>query len=138
MSFREKSAWITLSAILLVSVLFFLHGPELLDPNPTRWTLHAAAACIGAFVAIEVVAHLVLYLRNPKDARTPQDEREQLIALKATRLAAYVYVVGSFLAVLTVHHGANGIAVGFFVLFAFVIAEIVNYATRIIYFRRGF
>ena len=138
MSFREKSAWITLSAILLVSVLFFLHGPELLDPNPTPWTLHAAAACIGAFIAIEVVAHLVLYLRNPKDARTPQDERERLIALKATRLAAYVYVVGSFLAVLTVHHGANGIAVGFFVLFAFVIAEIVNYATRIIYFRRGF
>ena len=92
----------------------------------------------AAFIAIEVVAHLVLYLRNPKDARTPQDEREQLIALKATRLAAYVYVVGSFLAVLTVHHGANGIAVGFFVLFAFVIAEIVNYATRIIYFRRGF
>ena len=80
MSFREKSAWITLTAILLVSVLFFLHGPELLDPNPTPWTLHAAAACIGAFIAIEV----------------------------------------------------------FFVLFAFVIAEIVNYATRIIYFRRGF
>ena len=138
MSLREKSAWITLIAILLVSVLFLLHGPEILDPNPTLWTFHTAAACIGAFIAIEVVAHLVLYLRNPKDARTPQDERERLIALKATRLAAYVYVVGSFLAVLTVHHGANGIAVGFFVLFAFVIAEIVNYATRIIYFRRGF
>jgi hypothetical protein len=52
-----------------------------------------------------------------------------LIALKP-RLAAYVYVVGRSWRC----HGAirrERIAVGFFVL-AFVIAEIVNYATRII------
>jgi hypothetical protein len=80
----------------------------------------------------------VLYLRNPKDARTPKDEREQLFALKATRLAAYVYVIGSFLVMTTVPHGASGAAVAFGVLLAFVIAEIVNYAARIVFFRRGF
>jgi len=138
MSFREKSAWITLIAILLVSVLFFLHGPELFRPVADPWTFHAVVASIAAFIVIEVVAYVVLYLRYPKDARTPKDEREQLIGLKATRLAAYVYVVGSFLAVLTVHHGASAGTVGYLVLVAFVVAEIVNYTARIIYFRRGF
>ena len=39
---------------------------------------------------------------------------------------------------MTPHHGASGFAVGVFVLLAFVIAEIVNYAASIIYYRRGF
>jgi Ca2+/Na+ antiporter len=137
MSFREKSAWITLIAILLVSVMFFLHGPDIFDPSPSMWTLHIAALSIAAFIVIEVVAYVVLYLRYPKDARTPKDEREQLIALKATRLAAYVYVAGSFLVILASIHVGSGPTVGYFVLMAFVIAEIVNYAARIIYYRRG-
>jgi Ca2+/Na+ antiporter len=93
---------------------------------------------IAAFVVIEVIAHIVLYLRFPKEARTPKDEREHLIDLRATRLAAYVYVAGTFLAILTPHHGASGFAVGVFVLFAFAVAEFVKYAARIIYYRRGF
>jgi hypothetical protein len=138
MSFREKSAWVTLIAIVLMFVLFLLHGPDIFGPDPSDWTLHAAAACFAAFIVIELIAHLVLYIHNPKDARTPKDEREHLIGLRATRIAAYVYVVGSFLAVLTTHHGATGRAVGFFMLLAFVVAEIVNYTARIFYFRRGF
>jgi hypothetical protein len=93
--------------------------------------------CFATFIAIEVVAHIVLYLRYWKDARTPKDEREQLLELKATRLAARIFVVGSFLAIMTTHHGATGPGVAYFVLMAFAIAEIVNYAARIIYYRRG-
>jgi hypothetical protein len=137
MSFREKSAWVTLSAIVLTFALFLLHDVDPFARSPSEWTWHAAVACFAAFIAIEVVAHAVLYLRYPRDARTPQDERERLIALKATRIAAYVYVAGSFLALLTVHHGASATAVGYFVLFAFVLAEIVNYTARIVFFRRG-
>jgi len=137
MSFREKSAWVTLTTILLVSGFYFTHVPRPFDPNPGEWSLFVIGVAIAAFVVIEVVAHVVLYLRYPKDARTPKDERERLIDLRATRLAAYVYVVGTFLAILTPHHGASGFAVGVFVLISFMIAEIVNYAARIIYYRRG-
>ena len=135
MSFREKSAWVTLIAILLVSGLFALHAPRLSHPGP--WDFHALLACIGAFIVIETVAFVVLRLRFPEDARTPLDEREQLINLKATRLASGCYVIGSCLALLTIHHGANGPMVGYFVVLAFVIAEIVKYVARIIYYRRG-
>jgi hypothetical protein len=135
MPFREKSAWVTLFAILLVFALFVLHAPRLSHPTPGDF--HALLACIGAFVVIETVAFLVLRLRYPEDARTPIDEREQLINLKATRLAARCYVVGSFLAVLTLHHGASANMIGYFIVLAFVIAEVVKYSARIVYYRRG-
>ena len=138
MSFREKSAWITLLSILLVAGFYFLHVPTFLNPSPGVWELHIIGLSIAAFIVIEVVAHVVLYLRYPKDARTPKDERERLIDLRATRIAAYVYVLGTFLAILTPHHGASGFGVGLFVLIAFVIAEIVNYTMRIVLYRRGF
>ena len=137
MSFREKSAWITLISILLVFVLYVLHVPNIFESDPGPWELHVVGLTIAAFIVIEVVGHVVLYLWFPKDARTPKDERERLIDLKAIRLAAYIFVLGSFIAILTPHYGATGFAVTLFVLFAFVIAEIVNYTARIIYYRRG-
>jgi hypothetical protein len=138
MSFREKTAWVTLIAILFVSGLFFAHGPDIFAGEIDAWELHLVGMCVAAFIVIEVVAYVVLYLRNPRDARTPKDERERLIDLKALRLAAYVYVLGSFLAIIASVHAPSGAVVGFLVLAAFVIAEIVNYAARIIYYRRGF
>ena len=135
MPFREKSAWVTLVAILLVLAAFALHAPRLSHPAP--WVFHAMLACIAAFIVIETVALLVLRLRHPQDARTPLDEREQLINLKASRLASRVYVVGSLLALLTIHRGASGPVVGYFVVLAFVVAEVVKYAARVIYYRRG-
>ncbi len=135
MPFREKCAWVTLIAILLVCALFVLHAPSL--SHPVRGDFHTLLACIAAFAVIEAVAFLVLRLRYPEDARTPIDEREQLINLKGTRLASGCYVVGSFLAVMTLHHGASAVMIGYFVVLAFVIAEIVKYCARIVYYRRG-
>jgi hypothetical protein len=136
MSFREKSAWVTLTAILLVFLLYVLHAPHLTDPG--LWEVHILLACIVAFVVIELVAYIVLRLRYSEDARTPKDERERLIDLKAIRLAARVYVIGSFLAVLFgLHLAHDGRAVGSLILVAFVIAEIVNYGARIYYYRSG-
>jgi hypothetical protein len=136
MSFREKSAWITLVAILLVSAMYVLHVGHVF--HSSRWALFAIAASVATFVLIEVVAWLVLRLRNPTEARTPKDELEKLIELKALRIAAYVYFAGSFIAIfITLHlQGARAHVVGASVLLAFIVAEVVNYAARIIYYRR--
>ncbi|MEO6078351.1 MAG: hypothetical protein ABIQ86_01030 [Steroidobacteraceae bacterium] len=137
MSFREKSAWVTLIAIIFVSVLYVLHVPRVFEP--THWAFVAMMMSVASFVVIEVVGWLVLRLRNPAEARTPKDELEKLIELKALRIAAYVYFVGSFAAVfitLHLHHGVGGHVVGASVLLVFIVAEIVNYTARIVYYRR--
>jgi hypothetical protein len=141
MSFREKRAWVTLITLIFVLMLFWLHisPSRMLAPPPDIWVLHVLMLMIATFITIQIVASIVMRLRSPLDARTPKDERERLIELKSRAIAWYVFVIlslGSIFA--TLHAGANETGVGFVVLLSFVVAEIVNHAMRIYYYRRGF
>jgi tellurite resistance protein TehA-like permease len=141
MSFREKSAWVTLIALIVVLMLFWSHipPPSMLAPAPSMFVLHVLMLTISIFIVIEIIAHVVIAIRSPRDARTPKDERERLIELKSLAIAWYVFVILSLGGIFfTIHLGANEIGLGFVVLLSFVIAEIVNYAFRIYYYRRGF
>jgi hypothetical protein len=139
MSFREKSAWITVVAILIVSLIVAAAVPRpwSLTPAPGRMIFFVLHQAVVAFVMIEVVAHVAVAGWAPRDAKAPFDERDRLIALKARSLAFYVFTVLVFGSVLLIHLGANGIGVGYSVLVSFVVAQAVNYAARIFYYRRG-
>lgn len=141
MSFREKRAWVTLIALIGVLALFWLHIPpsRMLAPPQSIWVLHVLMLMIATFITIEIIAYVVMRLRSPREARTPKDEREQLIELKSTAVAFYVFAIVSLGGIfVTLHAGANEVGIGFVVLLSFVLAEIVNYAMRIYYYRRGF
>jgi len=141
MSFREKRAWVTLITLIFVLILFWLHIPptRMIRPPSDMWVLHVLMLMIATFITIEIVARIVMRIRSPRDARTPKDERERLIELKNIEIAWYVFVTLSLGGIfVTIHAGANEIGLGFVVLFSFVVAEIVNYAMRIRYYRRGF
>jgi hypothetical protein len=137
MSFREKSASVTLIAIVLVFLLYYSHGPSLFNPQAGGWQLHLLVLCFAAFIVIDVVAHVVLYLRYPKDAWTPKDEREQFIDLKALRIASWVFVAGTFMAVASTHAGATVGGIAYLLLTAFAVSQVVKQAARIVYYRRG-
>ena len=141
MSFREKSAWITLVTLVFVASLWASHlpwqQPFTLAPDPDSRVFHALVLATITFVVIVIVAHVIVAVRAPRDANARADEREQLIGLKATRLAAYVYATLSLSSIFLVHHGANEIGLAYFVLASFVLGEVVNYAARIVYYRRG-
>jgi hypothetical protein len=139
MSFREKSAWITLIALVVATLFAVTHlpSPWSLAPAPSATTLHVVGGAIVAFIVIEIIAHVIVAARAPREANAPADERERLIGLKATRLAAYVYAILTLSAIFLIHFGANAIGLSLLILLSFVIAEIVNYAVRIVYYRRG-
>lgn len=141
MSFREKSAWITLITLIVMTVLWALHfpwgRPFTLAPSPNPTVFHALLLATVSFVVIEILAHAIVAVRAPREANAPADERERLIGLKATRLGAYVYVMLSLSSILLIHLGANEIGLAYFLLISFVIAEIANYTARIVYYRRG-
>lgn len=140
MSFREKTAWVTLITLVLASLLFIVHPPlELtLAPEPGFFTLHVLLLSIATFVVIEVVAIIVIRIRAPLDAKAPFDERERLITLKAKSLAWHALAWSSLGSVMiTIHLGANEIGLAYCVLASFVFSLMVNYAARIVYYRRG-
>jgi hypothetical protein len=138
MSFREKTAWLTLCAIVIVSLMFWYHAPAALGPHTHRWTLLALAVSLGSYVLIEVVGYLVLRIRNPGDAREPRDERERLIDLKALRFAYFAFVIGTFGGIFLALHivGASPGTIGLIVLIAFVASQVVKHTARIVYYRR--
>ena len=141
MSFREKSAWITLVTLIVLCLLFFSQMPRpwTLSPAPDGSMFHLLLASIVAFVAIEIVAHVVFVVFSPRDARTPKDEREKLIELKSRAVAFHVYIAlsmgGTFVALHLV--GTNAIGLAYLLLLSFIVSEIVNYGLRIYFYRRG-
>jgi hypothetical protein len=139
MSFREKTAWVTLCAIIVVSLMYWLHVPSLFGPQPGLWVVHAMGLSLLAYLLIEVVAHVVLRIRHPRDARLPKDEREQLIDLKAIRIAYYVFATGALGGIPLMLHlaGAGSVAMAMAVFMAFVLSQIVKHAARIVFYRRG-
>lgn len=139
MSFREKSAWITLLTIVFVSLLFILHMPPpwSLAPRPNLFMFHVLLMAVGVFIVIEIVAHIVVAVRVPRDAKAPLDERDRLIAWKARSIAYYVGAVLGLGSASLIHLGANQIALAWCILVSFMVSEAVNYAARIVYYRRG-
>ena len=88
MSFREKSAWISFVTILLVFVPFFWNSyRQFRGEIAGREAVGTAFTLLLAFVVLEIVLHVILAIRAPREARSPRDEREQLIDMRATRVA---------------------------------------------------
>lgn len=140
MSFREKTAWITLLAIVAVSLMYWFHVPDPFVSSSGPRVLHAMGASLVAYLLIELTGWLVLRWRYPRDAREPRDERERLIDLRALRVAYHVFLTAAMGGVFVTLHlvGAGPVAVGMVVFMAFVLSQLAKHAARILLYRRGF
>jgi hypothetical protein len=137
MSFREKSAWISFGCLLVFGGLWLRHTIRVevyhvrdADPMLSFFSL------LAALVATELVLHIAIAAFAPKDARTPKDEREQLIDLKAARVAFYVLMVGGWISIGTLHLNFDRLRLADTVLGAIIVAEMVKFATQIALYRR--
>lgn len=138
MSFREKSAWISFVLLLVIFAPFFYFSYlSITDQLPHRQGMNAAIGLVVAFVALEIALHIVVAMRAPDEARSKRDEREQLIAMKATRAAFPVLVLGALASAATIHLTPSIWVMQQAVLLAIVVAELVKFGTEIVLYRRG-
>src|SRR6266545_7461945 len=135
MSFREKSAWISFVTILLVFGAYFWNVRQVLAGSAEFGTaFEVEIGLIVAFVLIEIVLHIALAMQAPSEARAPRDEREQLIEMRATRVAFQVLVIGALACVGLMHLTRSAWAIGQHVLLAVVVAQLVRFGGQIVYF----
>jgi hypothetical protein len=139
MSFREKSAWISFVCLLLFAFSWTTHafGIEFFSRThfgPMAWFF----AMLGGLVALEIGLHVAIAIQSPTDARTPKDERERLIDLRASRVAFYVLLVGAFSSLgLGLHFpGANRFMMGQLLMGAIIAALLARFGTQIALYRR--
>jgi hypothetical protein len=139
MSFREKSAWISMLSILAIYGFYFW---SLFQTTAVRQMerFHSGPLLlqtIVVLVAVQIVLHVAVAIRKPREAQAPRDERERLIELKATRIGfaglASGVVVACFLGALNppILFSTNSL------LFVLVASEVLRSAGQIVYFRLG-
>lgn len=138
MPFREKTAWVTLLAIIIVSLMYWFHVHSPFVPHSHDTVLAAMGVSLAAYVLIEVIAWLILRRRNPVESREPRDERERLIDLKAMRIAYYVFTVGALGGIFFTLHlaGAGTVTLAMVVFLAFILSQLARHVARIVAYRR--
>lgn len=143
MSFREKTAWIT--AITIVVCFGIYYGAIFggLVPSNTWESFHLGLACIISLLVLQIALNVFAGLLNPRDARTPRDERDRMIHARSHVVGYYVLMFGIALVLVTTHvpvHTSFGDlivnTVNFGVL-VMVIAALSVAVSQIIMYRRG-
>lgn len=129
MSYRERSAWISLIVTLVVYGGYFLSGGF----SSFLGLVGATVAFVIAMVVLTVISAIL----SPRDANAPADERERLIAHKSAHVAYYIVASGGFVAIGALFFGIDRVLVANGLFFAMVLGEAVNDGARIVYFRRG-
>jgi hypothetical protein len=137
MSFREKSAWITLILVFSCFGAYFgvAFSHRLSGPQSGLLLLN----CVAAFVVLQILLNLAAMWTTPRDGRTPRDERERAIQSRSHAIGYYVLVVLVLGLGVPLHLGhANGPELMGFALLDVVVTGLVVSVAQIVMFRRGF
>ena len=139
MSFREKSAWISLVTYLGAYGYYFwsIAGAAVAGQSGAFPVGRLLVTVMGLLVVIEIVLQVAVALWKPSEAQAPRDERDKVIALKSTRWAFYVVMAGAATGAVAVALGAPAFYTANGIFLAVVLAEVVRFAGQVIYFRFG-
>jgi uncharacterized membrane protein YfcA len=136
MSFREKSAWISVVSMAVIYGFYFwsvLHAGR----KAGGFGFGGLLETIIALVFVQVVLTVAVAIFSPREAKAPRDERDKLIELRAMRFAYAGLATGiacaCFFGALDppILFGTNSL------LFILVTAEIMRSACQIVQYRRG-
>ena len=134
MSFREKTAWISLVSMGGIYAIYF--WPVFRSRN-----LVAAGGglleTVIALTVVQVALTTAVAIFSPKEAKAPRDEREKLIDLRATRFA---YGVLAGCVACACFFGGFNPPVIFntnTLLFVLVAAEMLRSGCQVVQYRRG-
>ena len=139
MSFREKSAWISFICILIFGGFYGWHAIRVEffhahDHNPMAYVF----GTIGALVALEIALHVAIAIQSPRDARTPKDEREKLIELRASRVAFYALFIGTLMSLGLGMHlpGSNRYLMAELLMSSIIATLLIRFGVQIALYRR--
>ena len=139
MSFRNKSALVTIVALLIASAVYVVSlvsaagGKPLVDVAYQPYLI----GFVIVLVIVSVVGQIAVAVRSPKEATAPRDERERLITWRAGSVSAYVLEVGAFLAIALAMAQVDWFWIANTVLALWVLAEIVDGGVQLSLSRRG-
>lgn len=137
MSFREKSAWISIGLNALVYGVYFaavLSTPASERADPRNF-VGILFGCVVALVVLAAVMHVAAAVAAPRDARATSDERERFVRLKAANVGFSVLTTATVATLGALLLGSSTFVIANALLSALVLSEIAKAAAEIAYFR---
>ncbi len=150
MSFQEKNITVTLVNFSLILFFFLIRvfqmtQSETFTPNNVfrLWgvvILLAVIVTIFATIMTHIVSAIIEAIRTKEepDIEDIQDERDQLIDLKGTKVTYTVSSVGIFFAMASFAFGQSPLVMFSALIFVGVLAQIIGDIFRLYLYRRGF
>ena len=138
MSFREKSAWIVFTTVLIVFGSYFgVMGYNVIRgvPGYAHGYFPFFVVCVVVLVILQIIGHVLAALAGPTDANAPADERDRLVDMKAANIALPVLGASCLLAIGTIQFGIDTPGLANLVLLALVIGTLTEYGAKIYFFR---
>ena len=139
MSFREKSAWVSLAAYLVVYGWYFWKVAAAMIAGDIHLVhlMNLLLASVIFLIQLEIVLHIIIAIQSPKDAMAPEDERERLIALKSHAVGYYIVSTGAVVALGAIVFGVDSFHVANGLFLALVLSVVAGYVSQIIRYRFG-
>jgi hypothetical protein len=143
MSFREKTAWITAISIVISFSLYYGAILAGLVASRSMGAFHIGLISIIGLVVLQIVLNLIAILLNPKEARTPRDERERMIHARSHTVGYYVLMFGMAVVLASTHVPRHDVDfVGVIIdtvnigLIVMIVAALSVAVTQIVMYRR--
>jgi hypothetical protein len=135
--FRVKSAGVSLVLIFAIGCYFIANLLALLPSNEAvpDGALSLTITTIVLIAVLEATLQIVLFIGAGRIE--DRSERDQIIAAKASRNAYLVLQVGTFATFASMFANFSPFAMGSLLMVAFLLAEIVHFASQIVYYRRS-
>ena len=150
MSFQEKNIAVSLSTFTVILGFYLIRVFQLVQSesfNATNlfrlWGIIAILAVMGTILATiftHIVGGVVHKVRTNEDPHIEdiQDERDQIIDLKGTRVAYTFSSIGVALSMLTFVFGQPPLIMFSLLIFFGVLAQVIADIWRLTLYRRGF
>ena len=103
MSFREKTAWITLVTILVCFGAYYGAILSGLVPQTSWQAFHLGLVAIVGLAGLQVFLTLVAMRVTPRDSRSANDERELMIHTRSHVIGYYVLMIGMAATLVVTH-----------------------------------
>ncbi len=150
MSFQEKNIVASFSAFTIILFVYLLRVLQMIQTesfNATNlfrlWGIIALLAIVGTIlltIFTHIAGGIVHKIRTNEDPQIEdiQDERDQTIDLKGTRVAYTFSSIGVALSMLTFVFGQSPLVMFGFLIFFGLFAQVVADIWRLTLYRRGF
>lgn len=151
MSFKEKNIIVSLATFTLILGIYLASLWRMIqdgDLDPAGvfrlWGITIVLAIAFTIVAT-LLTHIILAIiqaittgEDEPEIEDLEDERDQLIGLRGTKVTYVVSSLGVFLAMLTFVFGRPPLVMFTLLIFSGLVAQIVGDVSRLVLYRRGF